>query len=192
MRRQNSERTARGVTLVAATRYKVDVSSLKRFTRNLERRMRVEEKGFNVCLMDDAAIRQLNARYRGKHVATDVLSFPWNEAVRPSRPVRRVPSAARWQGGITGFLGDVAISVETARRQAAREGHSTLNEIRWLVLHGVLHLLGYDHERDDGEMVALELSLREQLGGAGGRELPKQAERQRTRVNKHNRNPSGC
>ncbi len=48
------------------------------------------------------------------------------------------------------------------------EGHSTLNEIRWLILHGVLHLLGYDHERDSGEMVALELALREQLGVAGG------------------------
>lgn len=62
------------------------------------------------------------------------------------------------------FLGDIMISVDTARRNARREGHSTLNEIRWLILHGALHLLGYDHERDSGEMVRLELSLRERLG----------------------------
>ena len=51
--------------------------------------------------------------------------------------------------------------------QCRRRRHSTLNEIRWLILHGVLHLLGYDHERDSGEMIALELALREQLGGGG-------------------------
>jgi probable rRNA maturation factor len=61
----------------------------------------------------------------------------------------------------------VVISVEAARRNARKEGHSTLNEIRWLILHGLLHLIGYDHSRDTGEMVALELSLREQLGIAG-------------------------
>ena len=66
-----------------------------------------------------------------------------------------------------GFLGDVVISVETARRNARREGHSTANEIRWLILHGVLHLLGYDHETDRGEMTALEISLRARLGIAG-------------------------
>jgi ssRNA-specific RNase YbeY (16S rRNA maturation enzyme) len=68
---------------------------------------------------------------------------------------------------LRGFLGDVAISVETAGRNARLEGHSTFDEIRWLVLHGVLHLLGYDHERDQGEMTRLELALREQLGIAG-------------------------
>jgi ssRNA-specific RNase YbeY (16S rRNA maturation enzyme) len=62
----------------------------------------------------------------------------------------------------------VVISVETARRHAAMEGHSTLNEIRWLILHGVLHLLGYDHEDDTGEMVALELALRDKLDEKGG------------------------
>ena len=65
------------------------------------------------------------------------------------------------------FLGEVVISVETARKNARAEGHPTINEIRWLILHGVLHLLGYDHERDGGEMRHLELSLREQLGIGG-------------------------
>ena len=62
------------------------------------------------------------------------------------------------------FLGDIMISVDTARRNARREGHSTLDEIRWLILHGALHLLGYDHARDNGEMLRLELSLRERQG----------------------------
>jgi len=62
----------------------------------------------------------------------------------------------------------VVISVESARRNAASEGHATLSEIRWLILHGILHLLGYDHERDNGQMIAKELALREKLNVAGG------------------------
>jgi len=85
-------------------------------------------------------------------------------------------------GGITNFLGDVVISVETARRNARAEKHSTLNEIRWLVLHGVLHLLGYDHEHDIGEMIALELALREQLGVAGGAQGNRQIKSQNVKV----------
>ena len=62
------------------------------------------------------------------------------------------------------FLGDIVISVDTAMTNARQEGHSTLNEIRWLILHGVLHLLGYDHEHDHGEMTRLEHALRSRLG----------------------------
>jgi probable rRNA maturation factor len=65
------------------------------------------------------------------------------------------------------FLGDIVISVDTAKRNARQEGHSTLNEMRWLILHGVLHLLGYNHERDHGEMTRLELALRSRLGISG-------------------------
>jgi len=64
-------------------------------------------------------------------------------------------------------LGDVVISVVTACRNARTEGHSTLREIRWLILHGLLHLLGYDHAADNGEMTALEYSLRARLGVQG-------------------------
>jgi probable rRNA maturation factor len=144
-------------------RYALPRSSLSAFARNLKRRLRLGKGEFNICFVDDNAIRQLNSAFRGKDKATDVLSFAWNEAEGPVPPEPRAASRRLGQGGITNFLGDVVISVQTARRNAREEGHSTLNEIRWLILHGVLHLLGYDHELDSGEMIALELALRDQL-----------------------------
>jgi probable rRNA maturation factor len=148
-------------------RYVVRTASLWGFVRNLKRRLRLANREFNICFVDDNAIRHLNFAYRGKNKPTDVLSFAWDEAAGAFPPK---PAAARRgeHGGLKNFLGDVVISVETARRNAAFESHSTLDEIRWLILHGVLHMLGYDHEHDRGEMVALELALREQLGVAGG------------------------
>jgi rRNA maturation RNase YbeY len=67
------------------------------------------------------------------------------------------------EDGLKGFLGDVVISAQTARRNARTEGHSTPAELRWLILHGLLHLLGYDHETDNGQMTRLEHSLRTKL-----------------------------
>jgi probable rRNA maturation factor len=148
-------------------RYGVRTAALSAFVRNLRRRLRLGNREFNICFVDDNAIRGLNLAYRGKDKATDVLSFPWNEADGPLRPDPRALSRQRERAGITNFLGDVVISVQTARRNASEEGHSTLNEIRWLILHGVLHLLGYDHDHDSGEMIVLELALRDQLGVAG-------------------------
>jgi len=142
-------------------------AQLSALVRKLKQRLRLENKEFNICLVDDRVIRRLNFAYRGKDKATDVLSFPWYTMGTPPGSRTRLPSARRAWGEGANFLGEVVISVETARRNARAEGHSTLNEIRWLIVHGVLHLLGYDHERDTGEMVALELSLREQLDIAG-------------------------
>jgi len=83
-------------------------------------------------------------------------------------PFRRcAPGKGReghWGDEFAGFLGDIVISADTARRNAALAGHVTLHEIRCLILHGLLHLLGYDHETDDGEMTRLELSLRVRVG----------------------------
>ena len=148
-------------------RYALHPAPLRSFVRSLKRCLRLDNKEFNVCLVEDNAIRQLNLAFRGKDTATDVLSFPWAESARPlpNKPRANLPRAEHL--GIPNFLGDVAISVPTARRNARAEGHSAIDEIRWLILHGVLHLLGYDHERDNGEMVALELALREQLGVSG-------------------------
>ena len=151
-------------------RYAIRAASLRPFVGGLRRRLRLAQKEFNICFVDDRAIRRLNLAYRGKNKSTDVLSFSWSEAEEAA------PSPYE---DFANFLGDVVISVETARRNARAEGHSTLQEIRWLILHGVLHLLGYDHERDRGEMVALELRLREEMGVAGTTE--KQGKRQRAK-----------
>ncbi len=150
-------------------RYAVHTGSLGEFARGLKRRLRLQKREFNICFVDDSAIRHMNLAYRGKDKPTDVLSFPWNEAGATPAARSGGRAARRGRGIPANFLGDVVISVETARRHAAFEGHSMLQEIRWLMLHGVLHLLGYDHEQDNGEMIALELALREQLGVAGER-----------------------
>lgn len=97
-----------------------------------------------VLLADDARLKELNRSFRGKNKPTDVLSFP----------------AFENEGG---YSGDLAISLETAQRQADEHGHSLEDELRTLMLHGVLHLAGYDHETDKGEMRALEAELREKL-----------------------------
>ena len=133
----------------------------------------------NVCLVDDREIRRLNSLYRGKERATDVLSFPWDAQQGLPRSRTTSDRARRRQARrspneratleFRNLLGDIVISVDTARRNARKEGHSTLNEIRWLILHGFLHLLGYNHESDQGEMVKLELALRTRLGISGDR-----------------------
>ncbi|MGA2572527.1 MAG: rRNA maturation RNase YbeY [Terracidiphilus sp.] len=101
-----------------------------------------------VLLTTDAAIRDLNRRFRHKNRPTDVLSFPsTNPAPGPEK-----------------IAGDVAISVETARLQAAEQGHALTSELKVLILHGVLHLAGYDHETDEGRMQRRERELRAELG----------------------------
>ena len=105
--------------------------------------------GVDVLLCGDAEIKRLNKAFRGKNKATDVLSFP----------------AA---GEAEGVAGDLAVSLETAARQAAEYGHTLRDEVRVLLLHGVLHLAGEDHEADSGEMAARELKLRRALGLKSG------------------------
>jgi len=103
-----------------------------------------------VLLSSEATIRSLNRRFRGKDEATDVLSFP-------AEPLKNAKAAER-------IAGDVAIGVETARRQAAEQGHALVTEIKVLILHGLLHLAGYDHETDAGKMQRREDQLRARLG----------------------------
>jgi probable rRNA maturation factor len=98
-----------------------------------------------VLLADDATLRRLNKSFRGKNKATDVLSFP------------TPPEIANHHAG------DLAISLETAAHQAATHGHTLRDEVRILLLHGLLHLSGEDHETDDGEMAAREAELRHEL-----------------------------
>jgi probable rRNA maturation factor len=117
------------------------------------------EAGVAVCLVTDAEIAILNRTYRGKHGPTDVLSFP---AGAQKSGAFRIERASPKGGGF--HLGDIAISPAAARRNAKSLGRGVQEELRILVLHGVLHLAGYDHETDQGEMERYELRLRRRLG----------------------------
>jgi probable rRNA maturation factor len=103
-----------------------------------------------IALLSDREIRTLNRKFRRVDNATDVLSFPV-PPIRPAPPT--VP-----------FLGEIAIARGVARRQARAAGHSESTEWRVLALHGLLHLLGYDHEHDDGRMQRVERKLRRKGG----------------------------
>lgn len=108
----------------------------------------MNDASLTVALVRDRKIRELNLRFRGKNHATDVLSFPAGEP---------------GDGVATDYLGDIVISADTAVRQAKEASHSVERELSELVIHGVLHLCGYDHETDQGEMNRLELKLRRKL-----------------------------
>ena len=115
-----------------------------------------------VALVDDAAMRRLNRAFAGKDKATDVLSFAVGD---------RAADAPRRTGDVRHtepFLGDIVIATGVARRQARVAGHPYAQELRVLALHGLLHLLGYDHERDDGRMARLEARLRRRGGLTAG------------------------
>jgi len=104
----------------------------------------------SIALVDDAAMAALNDRFRHKHKTTDVLTFPAGD--EDAEPGSKQP------------LGDIVVSLPQARRQSADERHSLPTELRYLILHGIIHALGYDHEDDHGEMDALELKIRARLG----------------------------
>jgi probable rRNA maturation factor len=133
----------------------------------------------SVALISDVRARALNRSYRRKDYATDVLSFPAsagapNEAktgrtpcsADPERKRGTTPShAANPKSRIPNpFLGDIVIARGVARRQARAAGHAERTELRILALHGLLHLLGYDHEQDNGRMLRLERRLRRKGG----------------------------
>jgi len=105
----------------------------------------------NVLVTSSTAVRSLNREFRGLNKATDVLSFP---PLWPVSPGGRKKSA---------LAGEIAISGEVAGQNAARLGHRTAEEVKVLTLHGILHLAGFDHERDNGEMARKEMKLRELL-----------------------------
>ena len=127
-----------------------------------------------IALVTDAHIHKLNSEYRHKNAPTDVLSFPTDGA--PARgPGSRIPDGSRIPNGSripdpgsrqTRFLGDIVIATGIARRQAREARHSYQAELRVLALHGLLHLLGYDHDstRDEGRMARVETRLRRRGG----------------------------
>jgi probable rRNA maturation factor len=118
------------------------------------------DAAITVAFVRDAAIRRLNRDYRGKDISTDVLSFP---AEQDMPAAAGLAQAGRVEDGPGGYLGDVVISADKAVSQAQESCYSFEREVSELVIHGVLHLCGYDHETDQGEMNRMELKLRRRL-----------------------------
>jgi probable rRNA maturation factor len=123
-------------------------TSLTRFVTRARRAAQLEGT-VSVLVTGSRALQNLNRRFRHKNRPTDVLSFP------------AAPGGAR-------FAGDIAISVEIAARNAAELGHTTAEEVKILILHGILHLAGYDHETDHGQMARTEERMRRILGLPAG------------------------
>jgi probable rRNA maturation factor len=154
-------------------RVRVSVRGLERFLELARKRLRVSPEAVTVCLVSDSEMARWNAAYRGKKSPTDVLSFSTNgpETNRPKRKARvpRKSGSSRNPSLRTSFtnpsyLGDIAIAPAVARRNAHRLGRSFDSEMRVLILHGMLHLMGYDHETDTGQMDRRERQLRRELG----------------------------
>jgi probable rRNA maturation factor len=124
---------------------------MHRFANALARRLRIQHLEFSLVLTNDRAIRRLNRSFCHRDRSTDILSFPAQDAV---------PTGADLDNP---YLGDMIVSVETARRQAFDGNHTLERELCLLMIHGLLHLLGYNHEVDRGEMRRMELRLQKEL-----------------------------
>jgi len=147
------------IPLLFHTSRRVDREELRVFLGELTRRV-ARGRAITCLIANDAEVRRLNRQFRRKNQATDVLSFP--------------PAKAN------GVAGDIAISIDRARIQAAERGHSLSDEVRILMLHGALHLAGMDHESDSGEMARAESRWRKKLGLPDGlieRSGPKRSKR---------------
>jgi probable rRNA maturation factor len=123
------------------------------FVRKVLIALRVDDdiNEVSIAIVDDDAMRTLNRQFRKRNKTTDVLTFPADASDADPQAHGRP-------------LGDIVISADQARRQATDQRHSLATEVRYLILHGILHALGYDHETDDGEMNALEVEVRSTVG----------------------------
>jgi len=127
----------------------IDTKGLREFAAHLHEKVdEAKDKTFTVALVPDKRMKELNSLFRGKDTTTDVLSFPHEADFFDPNPSN---------------LGDIVISAEQAAKQADENGLTPNGELKQLILHGVLHLCGYDHETDDGEMNERELELRKKL-----------------------------
>jgi probable rRNA maturation factor len=137
---------------------RVSTRELDKFLVRALRRLRLPTDSLTVCLVEKRDMSRWNLAYRGKKGPTDVLSFPTNGTQRhgkdPDLPERGMNSAS------DSYLGDIAIAPAVARRNATRFRRTFKEEMRILILHGILHLMGYDHETDDGQMDRREQRLR--------------------------------
>ena len=142
---QSPRRSLKASVFNRQRKVRLDCDPLRRFAAELAARLGMR-RSFSVVLISDRAMRRLNLRFAAKNRPTDVLSFP----CRPE-------AGEVWEEP---YAGDVFISVESAD---AQKRESLLEELKVLTLHGVLHLLGYDHETDRGEMTALESKLKKEF-----------------------------
>jgi probable rRNA maturation factor len=124
---------------------KIDTQAWEMFATRAAGAIGKSGSSATIAFVSDKTIRQLNRQFRAVDKSTDVLSFPAEDEDKTN-------------------LGDIAISVDTATKQAKENGLTFDKEVAQLILHGLLHLCGYDHETDDGEMNRLELRLRKKLG----------------------------
>jgi probable rRNA maturation factor len=138
---------------------RVAVGPLKEFLLKMRKEIGLGAECVAVRLIGDPEMARLNETYRQKKGPTDVLSFP--AAAESAKPGTLMQQVRRTRGE---FLGDIAISPKVARRNAKSLGRQLPEELKVLILHGVLHLLGYDHETDRGEMERIEMRLRRKLG----------------------------
>ncbi len=137
---------------------RVEVRGLLEFLDQLREELGLGEDSVAVRLVTDVEMARLNETYRNKKGTTDVLSFPSEERRRPDN----LRTHLKKEHGT--LLGDIAISPVVAKRNAKTYHRRYLEELKILILHGVLHLLGYDHETDRGEMQRVEIRLRRRLG----------------------------
>jgi probable rRNA maturation factor len=136
------------------------VRPLASFSKRVQRELGFPEESVTICFVSDPAIARMNRKFRDKEGPTDVLSFPAQR--RKARQAGILGEARAIKAGQ--YIGDIVISPETARRYARRRSRALASELRVLILHGMIHLAGYDHETDKGEMVQLERRLRRRLG----------------------------
>jgi probable rRNA maturation factor len=137
---------------------RVAVGQLEEFLQKMREEIGLGPECVAVRLIGNAEMARMNETYRKKKGPTDVLSFPVNEETDRPGTLRQQVRKARGK-----FLGDIAISPTVARRNAKALGRGLPEELKVLILHGVLHLLGYDHETDRGEMERIEMQLRRKL-----------------------------
>src|ERR1700719_2057308 len=137
---------------------------LELFLARVRRELGIPEADVTICFVSDTEIARMNQAFRREKGPTDVLSFPAiPRSVPVSLPRRRQSGSGRRSKG-DAFLGDIAISPATARRNAKKLGRTLPSELQILILHGVLHLLGYDHDTDRAQMDRVAERLRRRLG----------------------------
>ena len=146
-------------------RVRVPIAELNRFFATVRKRLRIPAHAITIVLVTDPKMKAWNHAFRGKSRPTDVLSFPGDDSPEHRKPSTTGQRKSRRARHLEDFyLGDIAIAPAVARSNARRFGRAFTIEMRILILHGILHLMGYDHETDQGQMDRREARLRRELG----------------------------